>query len=147
MDDFVTKPIDRETMRTVLERWVRARPVDHPRRDVRDTVAGRLALLRNHQPPAAADLAGRVLAAFREGVPERLDAMAAALRTGDAEPLRRHAHDLVGMAGHLGTEDLAALAQDLQKAARDGDLATAGEVVHHLRAEYARVAQALSDLA
>jgi PAS domain S-box-containing protein len=152
MDDFVTKPIDRETMRTVLERWIRPReprrpPVDDPRRALRDAVADRLALLRNHRPPVADDLAGRVLAAFRDGVPERLVAMATALRAGDAEPLRRHAHDLVGMAGHLGTEDLAALAQDLQRAARDGDLATAGEIVPRLRAEYDRVAEALSDLA
>ena len=69
-----------------------------------------------------------MLAAFQHGVPERLDEMTIALRIGDVEPLRQHAHDLVGMAGHLGAEDLAALALDLQRVARGGDLSAAGDM-------------------
>jgi two-component system sensor histidine kinase BarA len=143
----------------VLDRWItpggptvrdRPAPVRHQSRqslpDLRDTVADRLALLRNHRPPAPADLGSRVLAAFRNSMPERLDEMSVALRMGDAGPLQRHAHDLVGMAGHLGTEDLAALAQSLQQAARDGDLSAAGEMVPHIRAEYDRVSSVLADL-
>jgi PAS domain S-box-containing protein len=158
MDDFVTKPIDRETLRAVLDRWITPPPtgpapapaIPLPHRQglpaLRDTVAGRLALLRDYGPPAPTDLAGRVLAAFRTGVPERLDAMTTALRAGDADALRRYAHDLVGMAGHLGTEDLAALADDLQRAARDGDLSGAGALVTRIHAEYDRVNSALADL-
>jgi HPt (histidine-containing phosphotransfer) domain-containing protein len=103
-------------------------------------------LLRDNRPPSPGDLASRVLAAFRDGVLERLDEMTTALDMGDVEPLRRHAHDLVGMAGHLGAEDLAALAQDLQRAARDGDLLCAGEVVTRIRAEYDRVGSVLGEL-
>lgn len=72
-------------------------------------------------------------------MPERLDELSTALRIGDVEPLRRHAHDLVGMAGHLGAEDLAALALALQDAARAGDLSAAGELVPRVRAECNRV--------
>jgi PAS domain S-box-containing protein len=185
MDDFVTKPIDRDVLRAVLDRWVAhsrasggavhggaakgaapkggapkgeaakgaaasadggAAPHRQSIPQVRDTVADRLALLRNHQPPSPSDLASRVLTAFRDGVPERLDEMATALRNGDAEPLRRHAHDIVGMAGHLGIENLVGLAQDLQHAARNGDLSAAGEVVPRLRAEYDRVNSVLAEL-
>jgi CheY-like chemotaxis protein len=164
MDDFVTKPIDRDLLCAVLDRWA-VQPGDAvaapegggvaqgtgaPHRqslmEVRDTVADRLGLLRNHRSPSASDLASRVLAAFRDGIPERLAEMTTALRNGDAEPLRRHAHDLVGMAGHLGMEDLVALAQDLQRVAREGNLSAAGLVVPRIRAEYDRVSSVLAEL-
>ncbi|GAA0896960.1 PAS domain S-box protein [Virgisporangium aurantiacum] len=164
MDDFVSKPIDREILRTVLERWIRSdpppaepvgadsappSPVSAPRQDLpalRETVANRLALLRNHRSPDPADLASRVLAAFQNGVPERLDEMTIALRIGDAGPLRQHSHDLVGMAGHLGAEDLAALALDLQRVARGGDLSAAGDMLPLIRAEYDRISPVLAEL-
>ena len=87
-----------------------------------------------------------MLTAFQNGVPERLDEMTIALRIGDAEPLRQHSHDLVGMAGHLGAEDLAALALDLQRVARDGDLSAAGDVLPLIRAEYDRISPVLAEL-
>jgi PAS domain S-box-containing protein len=165
MDDFVAKPIDRDVLRAVLERWARsdpppaepdgaesapAAPVSAPHRQdlpaLRETVADRLALLRNHRPPDPADLASRVLVAFRNGVPDRLDEMTIALRIGDAEPLRQHSHDLVGMAGHLGAEDLAALALDLQKVSRAGDLSAAGDMLPLIRAEYDRISPVLAQL-
>ena len=164
MDDFVSKPIDREILRAVLERWIRSDPPPvepvgadsappspaSARRQnlpaLRETVANRLALLRNHRPPDPADLASRVLAAFQNGVPERLDEMTIALRIGDVEPLRQHSHDLVGMAGHLGAEDLAALALDLQRVARGGDLSAAGDMLPLIRAEYDRISPVLAEL-
>ena len=73
-----------------------------------------------------------------------IPALRGATRDGDAEALRRSAHSLKSNSATFGATALAALCQDLETRARDGDLVDAGARVAAIEAEYARVQPALA---
>lgn len=72
-----------------------------------------------------------------------IPAMQQATRDGDAEALRRSVHSLKSNSATFGATALAALCQELEMRARDGELADAEVRVAAIEAEYARVQPAL----
>ena len=68
-------------------------------------------------------------------MPQRLDALDAAARGADAEPLQRAAHAFKSAAGTIGAGRLAALLEDMERAARDGDVAGACDKLEQVRGE------------
>ena len=127
MDDFLSKPIDRQALAATLRRWLRpegsAAPSAEPHRPEAPApppasgidVEG--SLRRLGLPP---DRFRALLARFGAGLGPGLADLRAAVADGDAEAARRHAHALAGAAGNLGADRLRALAKDLELAARDG---------------------------
>lgn len=69
-----------------------------------------------------ADLAGEVVAVFLEDCPSRLEAIEAAVASGDAAALRAAAHALKGAAGSLGAPRVFDATQLLEQIAADGVL-------------------------
>jgi two-component system, sensor histidine kinase and response regulator len=101
-------------------------------------------------PPPAVDLAGfrhtmeeagaaeavdGILATFVATLPQRLEALVAAAGGAEGEPLHRAAHAFRSAAGTIGAGHLAALLEDMERAARDGDLAGARDKLEHVRGE------------
>src|SRR5205823_14974354 len=72
---------------------------------------------------------------FVATMPQRLVALAAAARDAEAEPLQRAAHAFKSAAGTIGAGRLAALLEDMERAARDGDVAGACDKLEHVRGE------------
>ena len=122
MDDYVSKPINRQTLFETLRRWLPSRaevappaPVETPTVgidlagvDVADTVRRLgvdlptvIELLRGFAPDATAALA----------------ALERAAAAGDRDGMRRHAHTLAGAAGNVGATQLARAAKDVERAA------------------------------
>ena len=62
----------------------------------------------------------RMLLRFADGQREMLDALRAAVVTGDAAMAARHAHAIAGAAGNLGADGLRAAAKTLEQAGREG---------------------------
>ena len=107
-------------------------------------------------PPPAVDLAGfrrtmeeagaaeavdGILETFVATLPQRLAAVAAAVAGTEAEPLQRAAHAFKSAAGTIGAGHLAALLEEMERAAQGGDLAGARDKIEHLQGE----AQAVLD--
>ncbi|HEV7827148.1 MAG TPA: ATP-binding protein [Mycobacteriales bacterium] len=108
MDDFVAKPLRRETLERMLVRWVAHEP--HP--TAAPDVPGAAAM----DPRALAELAAlgpeavaAVVTTFLDALPEQLAALRAAVdgADADAEQVRRVAHGLRGSAGYVGATALA----------------------------------------
>ena len=93
------------------------------------------AFRRSMEEAGAAEAVDGILETFVATMPQRLDALAAAARDAEAEPLQRAAHAFKSAAGTIGAGRLAALLEDMERAARDGDVAGACDKLEHVRGE------------
>lgn len=76
----------------------------------------------------------------------RLDDLAAALRSGDAEAFRRAAHSLKGSAGNLGAKSLMELCRQLEQIGVEQRLADAPPLMAELHSSYQQAERALRDI-
>src|SRR5216110_1044639 len=93
------------------------------------------AFRRSMEEAGAAEAVDGILETFVATMPQRLDALAAAARDAEAEPLQRAAHAFKSAAGTIGAGRLAALLEDMERAARDGDVAGACDKLERVRGE------------
>jgi two-component system sensor histidine kinase/response regulator len=144
MNDHVTKPIDRRTLLATLRRWLPARPVEtspavalQVSQHVRTVPSTALASTAPSEEAApvleGVDVSGtlrrlgidrasleRTLLRFADGQGEMLEALRAAVITGDSALAARHAHAIAGAAGNLGADALRSAAKTLEQAGREG---------------------------
>jgi PAS domain S-box-containing protein len=132
MNDFITKPIERKALLQTLRRWLPARraasaPVQSS--DVSSSAATQGDGLRLDGIDVAGSLERlgldavtfrRMLLKFGDGQPAVLDALRAAVASGDGNAAARHAHAIAGASGNLGADSLRAAAKALEHAGRDG---------------------------
>ncbi len=90
---------------------------------------------RTMEEAGAAEAVDGILETFVATLPQRLEALVAAAGGTEAEPLQRAAHAFKSAAGTIGAGHLAALLEDMERAARDGDLAGARDKLDHVRGE------------
>src|SRR5438128_260922 len=93
------------------------------------------AFRRTMEEAGAAEAVDGILETFVATMPQRLDALAAAARDAEAGPLQRAAPAFQSAAGTIGAGRLAALLEDMERAARDGDVAGACDKLEHVRGE------------
>ena len=132
MNDFITKPIERKALLQTLRRWLPARQIApaaiqapepaQPKRTERHglrlegiDVAGALERLG-----LDVETLRRMLLKFGDGQPAVLDALRAAVASGDGNAAARYAHAIAGASGNLGADSLRAAARALEHAGRDG---------------------------
>ncbi len=141
MDDFVTKPLELERLRQVLDRWgthvVAVEPVDPQV----------LEELRSLDDGDEAGLLGELIDLFLADLPARRAAIRDGLLAGDMQAVRAAAHSLKGSAGNLGARPLAALCQEVEVAIRQGSLEGVAAFVARIDAEAERVAEYLQTVA
>ena len=95
------------------------------------------------QETAGAEFVVELVDTFLEEAPTMLAGLRAALAAGDADAFRRAAHSLKSNGNTFGAQRLGELARELEL----GGLAAArADALVALEAEYARVAQALTEL-
>jgi two-component system sensor histidine kinase/response regulator len=154
MDDYVAKPVRVEGLAAALRRWVPPTPAleatvaapaaGSPATDTGAADApaplGRLARLRPQGPDPVREYIGL----FLEEAPSQLAAVHAALAGTDPDAVRRAAHTLKGSARTIGTAQLAAKAEEIERHARAGALEAAAAQACALDAAYARAAEALA---
>ncbi len=93
------------------------------------------AFRRTMEEAGAAEAVDGILETFVATLPQRLEALVTAARGTEAEPLQRAAHAFKSAAGTIGAGHLAALLEDMERAARDGDVAGARDKLEHVRGE------------
>ncbi len=73
------------------------------------------------------DLAAKIIEGFLIDVPGQISLLEGFLEAGDASGTRRQAHTIKGASANIGGERLRAVASEMEKAARDGDISAARE--------------------
>jgi CheY-like chemotaxis protein len=119
MDDFLTKPVNPDALGSALRRWVggqgaeRTAPASVPAFDEGVLDLERLDMLRDLDPGNTTYL-DRAIENFVARVPEAVDEIRSAARSGDSDALRHAAHRLKGSALNLGLPAVGHLAYGLE---------------------------------
>ena len=95
---------------------------------------------------AGADFVRELVETFLEDAPHMLGDLRAALAADEAERFRRTAHSLKSNSNTFGATSLAAMAKSLELGGMAPVRAANGAPLDALEQEYARVAQALTEL-
>jgi CheY-like chemotaxis protein len=148
MNDYISKPVQIDELRRVLEETGTWRAEQDAAAD--DSAASAPAVTGN----GYAEFAGiaalpsdeertEFVAIFLEEATDLVDRLRGAVEKQDADMIRRNAHSLKGSSSYLGAEQLATLSAELEQRGRAGEVGHAAEVFAQLEAEFARVRQAL----
>jgi len=151
MNDYVSKPVNPQTLAEALDRWL-------PREKQGDA-----ALFSPSSPltPDAAlifdragmmdrlmddmDLAQVVIAAFLEDIPLQITALEGYLAAGDATGAERQAHTIKGASANMGGEGLRGVASHMEKAGKAGDLDAVKSRMSELKTEFERLKRAMME--
>jgi len=93
------------------------------------------AFRRTMEEAGAAEAVDGILATFVQTLPQRLDALTAATGGETAEPIQRAAHAFKSAAATIGARSLAALLEQIESAARAGDVSRARDAMEPVRRE------------
>jgi signal transduction histidine kinase/DNA-binding response OmpR family regulator len=137
MNDYVSKPVSPQALAEVLMRWL-PQQADAPAPVVFDR-AGMLERLMDD-----ADLARVVTENFLDDVPRQIEALRGYLDAWDAAGAERQAHSLKGASSNVGGEALRALASEMEKAGRAGELDLVRARMDDLEREFARLKEAMT---
>jgi len=133
MTGYLAKPFKAHELFAVVEG--RGGPEDAEPAPVAPPPVDVDAFRRTMEEAGAAEAVDGILATFVQTLPQRLDALTAATGGETAEPIQRAAHAFKSAAATIGARGLAALLEQIESAARDGDVSRAREAMEHVRTE------------
>ncbi|MDA1277518.1 MAG: response regulator [Verrucomicrobia bacterium] len=143
MDDYVPKPVEIARIRRVLEEAGRRRASENlgPRLDESPIAWARLELMLGQEDAVLREF----LEKHCRRTAERIDAMRAAFEAGNASELEILAHGCQGTSANFGIRALVRPAQELENAARSGDLSNGARLIEELQQAFAQVQSALQE--
>ena len=103
-----------------------------------------IAELRQFQGEGEPDIVQELAEAFELETPPLLEALHQSTRDGNAEQLRRAAHNLKGSSSNLGARGMTALCAELEALGKGGTVEGAQALITSLEQEYQRVCEALA---
>jgi CheY-like chemotaxis protein len=149
MDDYLAKPVQREQLDAVLQRWI-----PHPDQESlvqkndeatgasEDAPALDLSVLESRRGPqrdGEPDKLARIVGLFIDDVPLRLDELRQAVERGEAHKVEETAHMLKGGSGYMGGVQMAKICAEIQELGASGELSRVPELLDDLEAEFERV--------
>ena len=149
MDDYITKPVTGDAIRTVLDRWVTptgatdAPTPSEPAHDCPVLDPDRFAILRDLDA-GDGELLAAVIREFVNDATQLLDTISAAIAEGDPHTVERKSHTLKGASLNLGAVTLTDLCGKLEALGRAGALGTAPRLLETARIEFERVRSVLA---
>jgi len=93
------------------------------------------------------DLARTVIEAFLDDVPKQIEALRGYLETGDATSAERQAHTIKGASANLGGEALRAVAFEMEKTLKAGNLEYVAARMAELENQFTRLKGAMNEFA
>jgi two-component system, sensor histidine kinase and response regulator len=152
MDDYIPKPVTREELDSMLQRWISREditrsvsPEDSGFSTQEETSLDRT-VIANLRELGDSDLLSELTEMFFEEVPERLDALQEAIDRGDEQTIKRIAHTLKGSSGNMGARQMSRLCLDLEHAGESSDLSAAADILGLLNKEFGHVRTQLTAL-
>jgi len=151
MNDYLTKPIFPQALADALEKWlpretkvsglqalgdakdrtsVTAREQEIPVFDK----AGMMVRLMDDE-----DLARTVVGGFLEDIPRQIEVLKGCLEAGDAPRAERQAHSIKGASANVGGAALSAVAFEMEKAGKTGNLEAVAARLPELETQFARL--------
>ena len=91
------------------------------------------------------ELAKTVIAGFLEDIPLQIQALKDCLYTGDAHGAERQAHTIKGAAASIGGEALQAIAFEMEKQGKAGNLTAVMEYMYELEVRFERLREVLEE--
>ena len=155
MDDYVSKPLRVEDLRSVLDSWLpgqgQARKQEVDRGDTASAIpdvldSGPLAAVRRLGHKTGADLVGQMTEIYLEEGPRRIEIMRRALTERDLDTVAKTAHSLGGSAVYLGASNLANLCRELEEIADREDIEASESRFLRVEEEQRKVLQQLRSL-
>ena len=150
MDDYISKPVSREKLQSVLRRWVSETPVFRrpiPQDDAArvDTTLDRgvISGLRGLQGDGDTDLVAELAGMFMNDARSGLRTLEDAIQNGDAPAVERVAHTLKGSSGSMGARGISSLCVRFEEIGASGDLTQCPGLLARLKEELVRVGRAL----
>jgi two-component system sensor histidine kinase/response regulator len=131
MDDYISKPVSRQAIQVMLERWCRETNNADAKRGgklgdllpVRTDVElsdKALAMLRELEDDENQGIVQRVMSMFLDATPGQLEALRQAGEDGDANTIRITSHTLKSASASIGAMALSACCAELEDLAREG---------------------------
>jgi HPt (histidine-containing phosphotransfer) domain-containing protein len=152
MDDLLTKPSALSTVQRVIDTWIHAKErtktptLVGQEQEGPDTAAGdqaidrtRLRRIMNGDPAREQEM----LEGFREAGLREVEALRAALASGNAAAVQNSAHRLKGLAKLVAAPALAGVCEHIESNARSGSVAAAQVARDELDFEWDRVSRFL----
>lgn len=146
MDDFISKPIRREHLLEVVNKWVSA---DEQRPPIdRQALSGEIPMDHDTPPmdlPTAVDEFGdkevlmQVVEQLLGNVEKQIEIMTKALETENFTRLQRESHAIKGGAGTIEAHTLSALAAQLELTSRENNRTAIGPLLNDFRCEFDRL--------
>ncbi len=158
MNDYISKPVYPQTLAVVIEKWLPKEASDATKQSFskkNDAAAGSGEKQVLSETPVFnvdgmmelgiedEDLKLKVVKIFLKDIPGNIEALRNYLKTGEAEGVTLHAHSIKSASACIGGEALQAVAFELEKSGKAGDLETAKILLPELDMEVARLKTAL----
>jgi CheY-like chemotaxis protein len=147
MDGYISKPIHARGLFAEIERCLqgaeRGTPMTSNAKEPAEQLT-RAALLERVEGDQ--ELLAEIINLFVDDAPRLMEAMRGALQQGDMTVLERSAHSMKGAASNLSANLTAAAAMQLEKDAKNGDVASSKASLANLEAAVDRLLPALVDL-
>jgi len=152
MDDYIAKPVRREELDAVLERWI-PQPEQEPLAQNDETPQATsgppaldLSVLESRRGPQEGgepDKLARIVGLFIDDVPLRLQELRQAVERREAQEVEETAHMLKGGCGYMGATHMVEICARIQELGASGELSRAPELLDELEAEFKRIRPAL----
>jgi two-component system sensor histidine kinase/response regulator len=171
MNDYVSKPVEPQALADVLDKWLpqdTAAKKDQPPAKVQTDVPGEserpaFGKVKSRVPATAGEpevpvfdkagmmarmmddeeLARTVAESFLEDIPRQIEALRGYLAAGDIPGAERQAHTMKGASANVGGEALRAVAFEMEKAGKAGDLDAVKARLPEMERQFARLKQAM----
>ncbi|MBN2297254.1 MAG: PAS domain S-box protein [Deltaproteobacteria bacterium] len=151
MDDYLAKPLRREELLNMVDKWVKAGPVvPEKSTETPETGTDKDVETMPGDPPidykramdefeCDDEFLRELLEEFIRNVKGQIQTIQKAITDGNAEKVRTEAHSIKGGAANLTADDLAKAAYDLEMLGKSGDVADGAELLERLETELVRV--------
>jgi PAS domain S-box-containing protein len=137
MDDYLTKPLDIDSLSIVLDKWLTAPVMSGPH------IFDEAGLLKRHQGNET--LAKEITQLFVAKAPRYLAVLQEHLDAGNHLGVQRQAHSLKGASATLGADRLTALAAEIVALGECNELDKANQAAQQLAREYETLLTVLAD--
>ena len=152
MDDYITKPLNREELYRVLDKWIsngvqgnisqpltvsqgNPRPADTP-------IDIETALSRFDNDMA---LFTELLKVFYDKIRKQLQTLDVSVKEGNSAMVLMEAHSIKGAASTLSADKIASLAYQLEKMGREGDLTGADDILRDMETSIEKLQEFVTD--